>query len=286
MYLAPCYILQFVYVCSCSHFPLLDAQCTPCSAEELKRCAYCINRCDCCFRWVPGIPLTLEGPEESDLDFIFCSRQCFQASVEPPKFSYYYIIEDNNLISVDGKVYPHLSEKIVPCCGPVLPDHKLILHLITFTVNWAGYTRQSEIALCVGSFTGFSTNMTYVVYHGRSLTGQQALEFFLIDDLSPGNPLPYLQHQEIAETIAELKDDGFIQEQLNTLIQMLSSISGIEIPATLSGIINMLPSALAKLLNTSGKDSALHDFTEPTNNQSQEIEEEMQLENIFNTSEN
>ena len=273
-------------MCSHSRYPLLDAQCTPCSAEELKRYAYCINRCDCCFQLVPGIPLTLEGPEESDLDFIFCSQQCFQTSVEPPKFSYYYIIKENNFISVDGKVYPHLSENIVPCCGPVVPDHKLILHLITFTVNWAGYTRQSEIALCSGSFTGFDTIMTYAVYHGRSLTGQQALEFFLLDDLSPGNPLPYLQHQEIAEIITELKDDGIIQEQINALIQMLSSVSGIEIPATLFGIINMLPSALAKLLNTYDIDPALKsldDYTEPSN---EEIEEEMELENIFKTSEN
>ena len=274
----------FAVLYSCNRYPLLDAQCTPCSTEELKRCAYCVNRCDYCFQMVPGIPLTLTGPEESDLDFIFCSRSCYQASVEPPKFSYYYIIKENSFFSVDGKVYPYLSEKIIPCCTPIQPDHKMIMHLMIFTVNWAGYTRRTEIALCAGTFEGFEGILTYVVYHARSITGQQALEFFLLDDLSPGNPLPYLQHHEIPEIITEIKDEGFLQEQLHTLIQMLASTFSIEIPATLFGVINVLPSALAKFINPTGEDlvpKSSDDCTKPSSDQLQETEEEMKLENIF-----
>ena len=233
---------------------------------------------------VPGIPLTLTGPEESDLDFIFCNRNCYQASVEPPKFSYYYIINGNDFFSVDGKVYPYLSKSNIPCCAPILPDHKLILHLITFTVNWAGYTRQTEIALCTGTFEGCEGILTYVVYHARSITGQQALEFFLLDDMSPGNTLPYLQHPEIPEIITELKDEGFIQEQLHTLIQMITSICCIDIPASLFGVTSVLPSALAKFLNLTGKDldpKSSGDCSKLSNDQSQESEEEMELENIF-----
>jgi len=246
---------------------LLDSQCTPCSAEEIKRCCYCINRCDYCFRSVPGMPLTLESPEDSDLDFKFCSSNCYQLSVQPPNFSCHYLVSKQNiLIKIGDKAYPHLSENVIPCCCPISPSHKLIINLLIFSVNWAGYMRQDELAVCLGSFDGSDSSVVYVVHHARSLTGQSALEFFLLDDLSPGSPLPYLQgNEEAVITIKEMKDDNVIQKCLHDTIKLIASASSSDIPLNLFGVINILPVAVSVIVDSVDDDSSNCSVNEKVN---------------------
>ena len=252
----------------------MDAQCTPCSVEEVKRCCYCANRCDRCFKTVPKMAMSLEGPEESDLDFKFCSSKCYQISVEPPSSECYYLVDTKgNLNDIDCKGnHPQpMLEDFTPCCGPTAPSHRTLLYVYCLGTNWAGYRREDEIALCVGTFENLQEQL-YVVYHGRSLTGQLCLEFFVSDDLSPSHPLPYLENEDSMEEVKGLKDDKIIQPHLLRVIEMISSITGCGISLTTSSLSNDLPYALSMIL-TSHNNSVSEPEIDLMNDKSVEDEE-------------
>ena len=229
---------------------MVDAQCTPCSAEEIKRCCYCANRCDRCFKTVPKMAISLEGPEESDLDFKFCSTKCYQISTEPPTSDCYYLVDaKGNLTDIGGKSNLSMPENFSPCCGPIAPSHISLLHIYYLGTNWAGYRREDEIALCRGTFEQLEEQM-YVVCRGRSLTGQLCLEFFVSEDLSPSHPVPHLQNEDATEEVKGLKDDEIIQPILLHVIAVISSITGCDISLTTSSLSNELPSALSMILTS------------------------------------
>lgn len=226
----------------------MDAQCTPCSLEELKRCAYCANKCDRCFKPVPKMAIHLEGPEESDLDFKFCSTECYRLSIEPPRSDCYYLVDSNgNLVDISSSLDYPTPENFSRCCAPIAASHRSLLHIYCLSTNWAGYLKQDEIALCMGSFEQPHEQL-YVVYHGHSLTGQLCIEFFVSDDLSPSGPLPYLQNENAAEEVQDIKDNGLIQSHLQHVVGIIRSISGCDISLIASSLANDLPIALSTIL--------------------------------------
>ena len=189
--------------------------------------------------------ISLEGPEESDLDFKFCSLKCYQICVEPPQCNCYYLIDSNgSLKDIDNKCNYVILEGFTPSCGPVASGHTLLLHILCFRANWAGYLREDEIALCLGAFER-PQEQVYVVYHGHSITGQLCLEFFVSDDLSPSYPLPYLVTEDAVEEIEGLKDDGIIQPHLLHVVKIVSGITGHEISLSASSFSSDLHFALS-----------------------------------------
>ena len=226
----------------------MDAQCTPCSLEEVKRCGYCANKCDRCFKPVPKMAIQLEGPEDSELDFKFCSTNCYKLSTEPPPSNCYYLVNANGkLVDIGDKKHSYPTPgDFSCCCAPIAQSHRSLLHIYCLSTNWAGYLKQDEIALCIGRFEQ-SHEQLYVVYHGHSLTGQFCLEFFVSDDLCPSDPLPYLQNEDVAEEIQDLKDNELIQPHLLHVIALISSISGCDICLTTSSLSTDLPLALESI---------------------------------------
>lgn len=189
--------------------------------------------------------ISLEGPEDSDLDFKFCSSKCFQICIEPPKSNCYCLIDSKgNLKEIDNKCNYVIPEGFIPSCGPVASSHKILLHVLCFRTNWAGYLREDEIALCLGAFEQ-SQEQLYVVYHGHSITGQLCLEFFVSDDLSPSYPLPYLVIEDVMEEIEGLKDDHIIQPHLVHVIKIISDITGLTISLSGSSLSSDLLLALS-----------------------------------------
>lgn len=180
--------------------------------------------------------ISLEGPEDSDLDFKFCSSKCFQICIEPPKSSCYCLIDSRgNLTEIDNKCNYVIPDSFIPSCGPVASSHKILLHILCFRKNWAGYLREDEIALCSGAFDQ-SQEQLYVVYHGHSITGQLCLEFFVSDDLSPSYPLPYLVTEDAVEEIEGLKDDDIIQPHLMHVVKIVSDITGHKVSLSTSSL--------------------------------------------------
>ena len=193
--------------------------------------------------------ISLEGPEEAGLDFKFCSLKCYQTSIEPPHSNCYYLVDSKgNLKDIGNKSNYIVPEVFTPSCGPIASSHKILLHIFCVGTNWAGYLREDEIALCVGAFE-HPHEQLYVVHHGRSLTGQLSLEFFVSDDLSPSHPLPYLLAEDVAEEVKGLKDDKVIQPHLLHVIGVISSSTGFDIPLTTSSLPNDLASALALIFS-------------------------------------
>lgn len=228
--------------------PLFDAQCTPCSAEEIARCSYCANLCDRCFKSVPMNPPTLQPPpEESDMSFKFCSYSCYEASAFPPKSNTYFLVDkDGTLCHAKSNPVPvEDTMNFIPTCGPVADSHILHLHFLCIDTNWAGYQRQTEVALCSGVFLGSSAQQHYVVYRGRSLTGQQCLEFFISDDLTSAQLLPHIVVSEGKEELEGLVDDGVIQKHL---CEVLCKICGeCSQDVALYSLLSLLPVAVTQL---------------------------------------
>lgn len=226
-----------------------DAQCTPCSTEELTRCGYCINLCDTCFKPTPVNPLTAQPPEEEcDMSFKFCSQLCYEVSVVPPKSDSYFIADkEGALYSVNSELM--LTGRkgfIVPSCGPLLDSHSAHLHSLCLSTNWAGYLKLTELTLCSGMFKG--NTQYYVVYRGRSLTGQQCLEFFVSDDLSPTLLLPHIEDKDASDTLEDLISDGVIKQQLWKVTSLLCEECSIDIVQFgISWLIDHIPAALARL---------------------------------------
>ena len=212
--------------------------------------------------------IQLEGPEDSDLDFKFCSTECYTLSIKPPRSDCYYLVDSNGkLVDIgSNRDYP-TPENFSWCCAPIAASHRSLLHIYCLSTNWAGYLKQDEIVLCIGGFEQLQEQL-YVVYHGHSLTGQLCLEFFVSDDLSPSCPLPYLQNQDAAEAVQDMKDNELIQSQLQHVIGIISNISGCDISLSASSLATDLPIALLTILPLQdlGKEPE-NDTNEPMNNQ-------------------
>ena len=249
------------FIFSYRKLPFVDAQCTPCSSEEVKRCTYCANKCDRCFKPVPKMAISLEGPEDSDLDFKFCSLKCYQISTEPPQTTCYYLIDSKgNLKDIDNKCNYAVSEGFIPSCGPIASSHTILLHIFCLSTNWAGYLRKDEIALCMGAFEHHYEQL-YVAYRGRSLTGQLCLEFFVSDDLSPSFPLPYLMTEDAVEEVEGLKDDDMIKPHLMHVIKTVRSITGCDISLSASNLSNDLLVALSLIFPSQDDENKQEDDT-------------------------
>ena len=194
--------------------------------------------------------ISLEGPEDSDLDFKFCSSICYQICTEPPQSNCYCLIDTKGTLKdIDNKCNYAMPEAFTPSCGPVASGHKILLHILCFSANWAGYLREDEIALCLGAIEE-PREQLYVVYHGHSITGQLCLEFFVSDDLLPICSLPYLMTEDAMEEVEGLKDDGIIQPHLQHVIQIVSSITGVTISLSASSFSNDLRFALSLIFPT------------------------------------
>ena len=203
--------------------------------------------------------ISLEGPEESDLDFKFCSSKCYQICIEPPQSNCYCLIDSKgNLKDIDNKCNYTIPEGFTPSCGPVASGHTILLHILYFRANWAGYLREDEIALCLGAFEDPQEQL-YVVYHGHSITGQLCLEFFVSDDLSPRYPLPYLATEDAIQEIEDLKDDGIIQPHLLQVIKIVSGITGLEISLAVSSFSSDLYLALSLIFPSKRSDKTEED---------------------------
>ena len=203
--------------------------------------------------------ISLEGPEDSDLDFKFCSSKCYQICIEPPQSTCYCLIDsEGNLIDVDNKCNYPVPEGFIPSCGPVASGHTILLHILCFRANWAGYLREDEIALCLGAFEEPQKQL-YVVYHGHSITGQLCLEFFVSDDLSPSYPLPYLVTEEAIQEIEDLKHDDIIQPHLLHVIKIVSGITGLEISLSVSSFSSDLHLALSLIFPSKTNDKTEED---------------------------
>ena len=113
-----------------------------------------------------------------------------------------------------------IPEKHMPKCGPVSGSHKKVLHV--FSKRTIDNTPcQEEIALCLGDGSdGYLLNKPYAVYYTRTIFWQLAVEFFVSEDMSPSEPLPFAIHNvKTKEMILQLKAAGIIQLHLKTALQ-------------------------------------------------------------------
>ena len=244
------HIIIYIYFYNFNRFgsiPLFDAQCTPCSSEILQRCIYCVKRCDVCFNATPQLPLTLSGPEDSDLDFMFCSPKCLSVSTQPPKSKSYVLFKSNGETMPLDKTSNN-TPFLMPHCCPLYLTHKLLLHAVCLDTNYAGYLRQTEFALCLGSFKGHPNDQFYVVHHARSLTGQLSYEYFLDNNtLSPSNMLPYLKNEDLALDFEEMKTSQDFEEHLKSVIDAINKTFDLKIPSDASSLITLLPNILESI---------------------------------------
>ena len=240
---------------------LFDAQCTPCGLEEMACCQYCIKLCDTCFKPVPVNPLTVQPPEESDLSFKFCSQPCYETSVFPSKSDLYFLVrDDGTLCCVDKNMKDATAMNFIPSCRPILESHKVHLHSLCMSTNWAGYTKLTEQALCSGVFPGSHAEQYYIVYRGKSLTGQLCLEFYISDTLSPTAPLPHTvstrgpntMYSEAEEELEELANDGMIVEHLKELMNRICADNIADSTVfSLSLVLSCSSKAIAKFFSPS-----------------------------------
>ena len=171
-------------------FPVVDSPCSPCCAEEeIHRCWYCAERCDHCMKAISTQSITFGGLEENPLQF--CSDECFELATKPPvELSEISLVgTDWTLSAISEGVLQPSTASFVPCCAPIAPKHKKILHVYVKRKSWDGYCRTDELALCIGYFP---EKKLYVVYHARSLAEQIITEFLVSPDLLPGDALPYI----------------------------------------------------------------------------------------------
>ncbi len=197
------------------------------------------------------LPITLEPPEDSDLSFKFCHKACYQLSVCPPKEDTYFIIDSNRVLrNIAGSVVdPESNFNHIPYCGLVSKSHYIHLHTMCVSTNWAGYLRFIELALCSGSFSGSAIECYYIVYHGRSLTGQQCLEFSVSNDFTPMHMLPYITHSEATEQLSSLKEDKVVRNHMQEIVRRINRAHGSNIQPSLSCLVNNLPSTLSSLFS-------------------------------------
>ena len=242
-------MLVFYSSHACRYLPLVDAQCTPCTTEDvdISRCLYCHNRCDYCFKETPAMGISLKGPEEVDMDFKFCSFECQRYSTEPPSSTdseIFLITPKKQLLSITEST--KTPKYFKPCCAPISQDDQKLLHIFACGMSWTGYLREDEIVLCLGSFP---EKRMYAVHRGRSLTGQLCLEFFVSQELAPEEPLPYIEGKDAMEALETLKEDEIIQPCLQQAVATISSMTGFEINLTLADMCATLPLALEEIFN-------------------------------------
>ena len=220
------------------------------------RCGYCVNLCDTCFKPAPVNPLTAQPPEEeSDMSFKFCGHLCYNASVIPPKSDAYFLADE------DGALHPVDSEStsmgnnrnIVPSCGPISDSHTVHLHSLCASTNWAGFLKLTELTVCSGYFKGCSSPQYYVMYRGRSLTGQQCLEFFVSDNLTPTTLLPHISDADASDAVQDLVDDEVVKQQLWEVIRRLCKGCSIDITQfNIPWLVEHVPGAQDSLFKGEG----------------------------------
>ena len=177
----------------------MDAFCTPCSpeGEDLNRCWYCAYRCDYCFKPVGALAMSIEGPDE--MQFKFCSKKCYKISTEPPAATSVYLVSsEGKLINISSNEASEDFHGFRPHCAPIIQNHLKVLHVFVHGRNWAGFSREDEMLLCIGCFPD---EKLYVIYWCRSLTGQLCVEFFVSDQLAPEEPLSYIKKESVLEPI-------------------------------------------------------------------------------------
>ena len=201
----------------------MDAFCTPCSPEgdDLNRCWYCAYRCDYCFKPVGALAMSMEGPDNTQ--FKFCSKKCYRISTEPPaSTSIYLVSSEGKLINISSDEAGEDLFCFKPHCAPVVPNHLKVLHVFVHGRNWAGYSREDEILLCIGCFPD---EKLYVIYWCRSLTGQLCVEFFVSDQLAPEEPLSYIKIESALESIVS---DSILQPCLQQAVCAVMDVENFE----------------------------------------------------------
>ena len=136
-----------------------------------NRCWYCISACDYCLK---PASLGYNVKCSQDTPSRFCDDACrsvFHERFTSPKLT----------------IKPLSSDAIDHSCK----EDRDLLHLRFNGTNPEGINFEIKMNLCSGA----KDTQPYLLYHLRTLLKQEFVEFFVNQDLTPAEPLPYLPKQ-------------------------------------------------------------------------------------------